>query len=75
MNFIQNNLLNQIKMSKKFVWNLKVLTASLSIIKMSILLVLPFSSPEKNPLSQEKYTELADILLSGWVDQLWTVGS
>ena len=47
MNFIQNNLLNQIKMSKKFVWNLKVLTAGLSIIKMSILLVLPFSSPEK----------------------------
>ena len=47
MNFIENNLLNQIKMSKKFVWNLKVLTAGLSIIKMSILLVLPFSSPEK----------------------------
>ena len=47
MNFIENNLLNQIKMSKKFVWNLKVLTAGPSIIKMSILLVLPFSSLEK----------------------------
>ena len=74
MNFIQNNLLNQIKMSKKFVWNLKVLTAGLSIIKMSILLVLPFSSLEKIVWAK-KNTKLADILLSGCVDQLWTVGS
>ena len=74
MNFIENNLLNQIKMSKKFVWNLKVLTAGPSIIKMSILLVLPFSSLEKIVWAK-KNTKLADILLSGCVDQLWTVGS
>ena len=28
MNFIENNLFNQIKMSKKFVWNLKTLSVS-----------------------------------------------
>lgn len=74
MNFIQNNLLNQIKMSKKFVWNLKVLTAGLSIIKMSILLVLPFSSPEKI-LRAKKSLQSWQIFYRVAVDQLWTGGS
>ena len=38
---MDNNLFNQIKMSKKFVWNSR-LTAFPSIIKMSILLALLF---------------------------------
>ena len=71
MNFIQNNLLNQIKMSKKFVWNLKVLTAGLSIIKMSILLVLPFSSPKKI-LWAKKSLQSWQIFYRVAVDQLWT---
>ena len=81
MNFIENNLFNQIKMSKKFVWNLKTLSVSSLfsttcpsiIIKVSILLVLP--PAPSSQLFTPGVAEPRQLSASQELAAAWAVGS